>query len=393
MIKKIFLILLVLFSALVSVVAIKNPSAGTAAWQLLTNASHFKKDVPSDEVLGQLKTARGFVVNVYAEGLDRPRMMHITEAGDVIVSDIGSDSIVLLSDMDNDGQADSRTTLLDERNNPHGVVLHDGWLYFAEPDRISRVRFDSDSRQLIGDVETLIDELPFEGFHPLKTLAISAAEQLYFNVGSPCNNCLPDDERYSTLMRIELDGSGPTIVASGLRNSVGFDWTPWSKELFATENSRDMLGDNFPPDELNHIVDGGFYGWPYYHGDNQPDPAMGQDRVDLLAVTRPPSFQFRPHNAPLGIHFLRKIKSLPSIYQRSAVVALHGSWNRSDLDGYKVISLHWDDDGSIQSRDFLSGFLLDQKVLGRPAGVIQDAQGSVYISDDLAGRIYRVRPN
>ena len=198
---------------------------------------------------------------------------------------------------------------------------------------------------MTGVIEILIDNLPYEGFHPLKTLAIADDQHLIFNVGSPCNNCLPDDERYSTIMRVELDGSNPTIVATGLRNSVGFDWAPWSGQLFATENGRDMLGDNFPPDELNLIDEGGFYGWPYYHGDNQPDPTMGQDRPDLLAITRPPAFQFRPHNAPLGLHFLRITNALPAIYQRSAIVALHGSWNRSSLDGYKVTSLHWAEDG------------------------------------------------
>ena len=119
---------------------------------------------------------------------------------------------------------------------------------------------------------------------------------------------------------------------------------------------------------------------------------MWQDRPDLLAITRPPAFQFRPHNAPLGLHFLHATDPLPAIYQRSAIVALHGSWNRSSLDGYKVTSLHWAEDGNTHSRNFLSGFLVDQTVLGRPVGVIQDSQGSVYISDDLGGRIYRMRP-
>ena len=392
MIKKILLVFFILLLLLVIGMGIKNPSAALAVWQLFTNASHFQSDLPSDEVLPHLKAARGFTVELYAEGLDRPRMMRLTPAGDLIVSDIGSDSILLLIDSNNDGRIDSRKTLLADRHNPHGLVLHDGWLYFAEPDRISRVQFDDVNLAVTGVIEILIDNLPYEGFHPLKTLAIADDQHLIFNVGSPCNNCLPDDERYSTIMRVELDGSNPTIVATGLRNSVGFDWAPWSGQLFATENGRDMLGDNFPPDELNLIDEGGFYGWPYYHGDNQPDPAMGHDRPDLLAVARPPAFQFRPHNAPLGLHFLRITNALPAIYQRSAIVALHGSWNRSSLDGYKVTSLHWAEDGNIHSRDFLSGFLVDQTVLGRPVGVIQDSQGSVYISDDLGGRIYRVRP-
>ena len=173
--------------------------------------------------------------------------MHLTPAGDLIVSDIGSDSILLLIDRNNDGRIDGRKILLADRHNPHGLVLHDGWLYFAEPDRISRVQFDDVNLAVTGVIEILIDNLPYEGFHPLKTIAISDDQHLIFNVGSPCNNCLPDDERYSTIMRVELDGSNPTIVATGLRNSVGFDWAPWSGQLFATENGRDMLGDNFPP--------------------------------------------------------------------------------------------------------------------------------------------------
>jgi len=181
------------------------------------------------------------------------------------------------------------------------------------------------------------------------------------------------------------------IYARGLRNSVGFDWAPWSGELYATDNGRDMLGDDFPPDELNRIVKNGFYGWPYYHGDNVPDPEYGMQGLDLLASALRPAFKFRPHNAPLGIHFIRGVDYFPAGYAKSALVALHGSWNRSELDGYKVISLHWLADGSIQARDFITGFLSEKGIMGRPVSIAEDKAGQLYLTDDLGGRIYRIR--
>jgi len=185
------------------------------------------------------------------------------------------------------------------------------------------------------------------------------------------------------------------IYARGLRNSVGFDWAPWSGELYATDNGRDMLGDDFPPDELNLIVKEGFYGWPYLHGDNVPDPEFGEpafldENPEILASARLPSFKFRAHNAPLGIHFIKSTDNLPKAYSKTALVALHGSWNRSKLDGYKILSLHWNSDGSIESRDFMTGFLGDKGIVGRPVSIIENAAGQFYITDDLGGRIYRI---
>jgi glucose/arabinose dehydrogenase len=191
------------------------------------------------------------------------------------------------------------------------------------------------------------------------------------------------------MLTSELDGSNLQIHASGLRNSIDFDWAPWSGDLYATDNGRDMLGDDFPPDELNLIEKDGFYGWPYYHGDNVPDPEFGHIRPDLAETAIKPLYKLRAHNAPLGIHFV-EASDLPQGFQKTALVALHGSWNRSSLDGYKVLALHWDNQGNIQSSDFLTGFLTRDGIIGRPVDINQDKLGRIYISDDLAGRIYRV---
>jgi hypothetical protein len=197
-----------------------------------------------------------------------------------------------------------------------------------------------------------------------------------------------EDTRRATLMRFRPDGSEPEIIATGLRNSVGFDWAPWSGELYATDNGRDLLGDDFPPCELNRIERGGFYGWPWYNGDNVPDPDMGPDPLRDAREPIPPVHDFRPHNAPLGIAFV-DTAGWPDRFGRTALVALHGSWNRSSPDGYKVVSLHWTADG-IEERDFLTGFNRGGEILGRPVDIAQGPDGAIYISDDYAGAIYRV---
>jgi glucose/arabinose dehydrogenase len=211
---------------------------------------------------------------------------------------------------------------------------------------------------------------------------------LYVAQGSTCNVCTEQDDRRATMMRFQPDGSGGEIYATGLRNSVGFDWAPWSGDLYATDNGRDMLGDDFPPCELNLIEQGSFYGWPYFNGANLPDPDMGADPLADQRKPTSPVHGFRPHNAPLGITFIDST-GWPDGYERIALAALHGSWNRSSPDGYKVVSLHWTDSG-IEERDFLTGFNRDGDIAGRPVDVAQGPDGAIYISDDYAGAIYRV---
>jgi hypothetical protein len=179
-------------------------------------------------------------------------------------------------------------------------------------------------------------------------------------------------------------------VATGLRNSVGFDWQPETGDLYATDNGRDLLGDDFPPCELNRIVSGGFYGWPFANGARVPDPDFGAGREEEIAGSIPPVHEFRAHNAPLGIHFLRG-EHWPPPYRHAAIVALHGSWNRTRKDGYEVVSLHWGADGAIEERRFAAGFLReDGEVIGRPVDVAEGPDGAVYVSDDYAGAIYRI---
>jgi glucose/arabinose dehydrogenase len=261
----------------------------------------------------------------------------------------------------------------------------------GEGSQIRRVAFDQARGVATGGLEVVVDGLPDGGNHWTRTVAIGPDEKLYVTVGSSCNVCLEQDERRAAMLRYELDGSGYELFASGLRNAVDFAWHPRTGALYATDNGRDLLGNDFPPCELNRVVRGGFYGWPYRNGDNQTDPDFGGQRSDLEATAIGPEHEFRAHNAPLGIGFVDG-PAAPEAYRGAALVGLHGSWNRSKKDGYKVVSLHWLADGRIEERDFLVGFEVDEEVIGRPVDAALGPDGAFYVSDDYAGVVWRVAP-
>ena len=344
----------------------------------------------SDIVRQQYNVPDGFTLELYDANLPRARFLLFTPSGDLLVSRPHSGDILLLGrDADGDGKPDTRATLIEGLERPLGMDISGGWLYIAESNRVSRIRFDSDTGTVDGTLETVVEGLTDNGNHWSKTIRIGQDQKLYLAQGSTCNICEEEDSRRATLMRFQLDGSQPEIIATGLRNSVGFDWAPWNGALYATENGRDLLGDDLPPCELNQIEAGNFYGWPYFYGDNIADPDMGDDPFAKDRDPTAPAHNFRAHNAPLGMTFLDP-NTLPPPYERAALVALHGSWNRSSPDGYKVVSLHWGTDG-IEERDFLTGFNRDGTISGRPVDVAQGPDGAIYISDDYAGAIYRVR--
>ncbi|MFT4517987.1 MAG: glucose/arabinose dehydrogenase [Halioglobus sp.] len=348
------------------------------------------------KVRQRYQVPEGFNVQLYVSDLPKARFMHFTTAGDLLVSRPHAGDIILLRrDANGDGSPDGRETLIEGLKRPLGLETDNNWLYIAESNRIGRILFDAATGSLEGPMHTVIGDLTDEGNHWSKTIRIGPDKKLYLAQGSTCNVCEEEDTRRATLMRFALDGSAPETIATGLRNSVGFDWAPFSGELFATDNGRDLLGDNFPHCELNRIEDGGFYGWPYFNDDNQQDPDMGEDPLAGQRDPIAPSHNFRPHNAPLGITFLRG-DTLPEAYKRTALVALHGSWNRSSPDGYKVVSLHFGETveagevPEIQERDFLSGFNAAGEISGRPVDVAQGPGGAIYVSDDYAGAIYRI---
>jgi glucose/arabinose dehydrogenase len=347
------------------------------------------RDAPSAEALGRIELPEGFRIGLFAEGIPNPRMLRFTPAGDLLVSSPRSGSVLLLrADADGDGRSDGRSTLVEGLDRPHGLDLRDGWLYVAETDGVGRIRLDASGRRSQGGYERVLDGLPGGGNHYTRTLRFGPDGWMYVSIGSSCNVCEESDPLRASIVRARPDGSGLEIFATGLRNAVGFDWRPETGELYATDNGRDLLGDDFPPCELNRVERGGFYGWPYANGERRLDPDLGPGHEAEALRSIPPVHSFRAHNAPLGIHFLGERQ--PPAYRGAALVALHGSWNRTRKDGYRVVSLHWQPDGTIEERDFAVGFERNEQVIGRPVDVIEGPDAAIYVSDDYAGAVYRI---
>ena len=346
---------------------------------------------PDAELQRRIALPPGFSIRVFADGISNARFLRFTASGALLVSSPREGAIFLLEpDRDGDGRSDGMRALLDGLDRPHGMDFRDGWLYVAEAGAIRRGRFDPANGTVAGELETVVPGLPDTGNHWTKTLRFGPDGWMYLSIGSSCNVCLEDDPRRAAMLRFRPDGTGEQLYATGLRNSVGFDWRPGTGELWAVDNGRDLLGDDLPPGELNQIVEGGFYGWPFVHGADLVDPDFGAGREAERRAALAPEHGFVAHVAPLGMTFYRG-RVLPAQYRGAAFVAQHGSWNRSEKSGYRVVSLHWDAaSGQIRESDFAVGFELDEQVVGRPVDIQEGPDGALYISDDYAGAIYRV---
>lgn len=355
------------------------------------NPPLIKKDTPSQTLLQQrLKLPPGFSISVFWDDLPGARMLRITPNGDLLVSLPDQGKIVLLQhDKNGNGLPDGIWDIVTNLNLPHGLDLYNDWLYVAETDAIGRIRFDYNTRLTSGSYERLITDIPGGGNHWSRTLRFGPDFLMYVSVGSSCNVCEETNPLRAAILRYKPNGDGQEIFATGLRNTVGFAWRPGTKTLYGVDNGRDFLGDDFPPCELNRIKLGKFYGWPYANGNNIPDPDFGNGHKQIIQSSVTPVHQFAAHSAPLGITFLRGLE-LPEQYRGAALVALHGSWNRSSRIGYEIVSLHFDALGTISQRPFIQGFEMDEDVIGRPVDIAEAPDGSIYISDDFTGTVYRV---
>ncbi|MEH6912135.1 MAG: PQQ-dependent sugar dehydrogenase [Oceanicoccus sp.] len=348
------------------------------------------KEFDATTVGTRIMVPEGFSIGLYAEKVENARLLTFTRSGDLLVANPNLDQIILLErDENGDGKADGRRVVINQLNGPNGMDFFDDWLYIAETDAIGRIKFDHKNGTTIGDYQRVVTGLQPGGNHWRKTLRFGDDGLMYVTMGSSCNVCEEEDERRGTMVRYNPDGSNEEIFARGLRNSAGFDWSPVDGKIYATDNGRDLLGDNFPYCELNKVEQGNHYGWPYANNDKVADPDFGKGNEAIIESSIAPAFNFQPHNAPLGITFIRG-KSFPQEYHNVAIVALHGSWNRTDKDGYKVVTLHTGENNQIIEKDFLSGLLQGDNAIGRPADVAEGPDGAIYISDDYANVIYRV---
>jgi glucose/arabinose dehydrogenase len=358
-----------------------------APWRSLVGS---EAPIQESEFQRRARVPEGFSVGVYAEGIRNARFLRFTPAGDLLVSSPREGGIFLLErDGDGDGHADGVRMLIEGLNRPHGMDLKGEWLYVAETTRVLRVRFDAEGRGVNGSLEPVVEGLPEGGNHWTRTVRFGPDGLLYVSVGSSCNVCIEEDPRRAAIVRYRPDGTGEEIFATGLRNAVGFDWHPGTGELYATDNGRDLLGDDFPPCELDRVVRGGFYGWPHANGNRVPDPDFGSGYEEQVRTSLPPAHAFGPHTAPLGMTFYRGSR-FPERYRGAAFAALHGSWNRTRKSGYKVVLVEWDGEGGIRESDFLTGLEVDEHVIGRPVDVAVGPDGALYVSDDYAGAVYRI---
>jgi len=328
-----------------------------------------------------LEVPAGFTIDELATGLDGVRTLKIGPDDQLYAVQSDDGRVVRLDPTTGDGP----TEVVGDLNRPYGLAFHDGWMYVGERHQVVRYR-GPDYRTS----EIVVPGLPTGGGHWTREIVFGDDGLLYVSVGSSCNVCEEDDERRAAILRYAPDGSGYQRFAWGLRNSVGLDFHPQTGELYATDNGRDLLGDDIPPCELNRVLEGGFYGWPFAYGDRIPDPDYGVDHSEQIAGSQPPEHGFGAHTAPLGMVFYRGT-AFPEPYRSSAYVAQHGSWNRSVKSGYRVVRLEWDAQGRVSETDFVLGFERDEQVIGRPVDVAVGPEGALYISDDYSGTIYRVR--
>ncbi|PTA68147.1 PQQ-dependent sugar dehydrogenase [Deinococcus arcticus] len=331
----------------------------------------------------------GFSVTPYAEGFRKPRLMAVAGNGDVLLSDTGAGTVYVLPDRNGDGAADRKEVYASGLNQPHGLALHGGFLYVANTDGVVRFPYAAGDVKASGPAQPVVS-LPGGGGHSTRTVVFGPDGRMYVSVGSTCNVCEETDARRAAVWVYDADGSNGRLFASGLRNAVGLEW--FGGQLYATNNGRDQLGDDIPPEAFWRLSDGGFYGWPYCYPTQPGQPQVwdsnfGKRTAATCTGAVPALALTTAHSAPLGLAFYTG-KTFPARYQGQMFVALHGSWNRTEKSGYKVITV---DPQTGQSADFLTGFLKGGAVSGRPVDLAVTPDGALLLTDDGAGRVWRIQ--
>ena len=345
---------------------------------------------PAPAVPAELVAPAGFTVTVFASDVTNGRLMAVSPDGVLFVARQSKGDVVALPDRDKNGKADSVDVVAANLARPHSVTFNGGYLYIATNPAILRVKYANG--KVDGTPEKFIDLPLSTTSHWTRTMAFGRDGKLYVAIGSSCNVCEEDDPRRTTIMVYNADGSGGRPFARGLRNVIGFDWDPGTGVLWADDMGEDGHGEEKPADEINRIEDGKHYGWPYFIDNNEPNAKLTAAKsAPKAAEVTPPALALQPHSSPIDLRFYTGT-SFPAQYRGAMFVALHGSSaaaRKERLPG-RVVRVTFKDGTPTGVEDFVTGWMKDGQVLGRPAGLITGADGALYMSDDNKGFVYRV---
>ena len=356
------------------------------------SAARPERREPTDALIKTLKMPPGFSINVFARGLGDARMLLVTDDGSVLLTRPQQGDVLRLRDTDGDGVAEKPERIVHDLEMVHGIALRDGQLYLATPETVYVMPLEAgrDARP-----RALIRNLPEGAGHVNRTLGFAPDGALFVTVGSTCNDCKETNPEHATILRADAKTGERRIFARGLRNTIGFGWHPTTHELYGMDHGSDWRGNDLPPEELNHLLDGKDYGWPYVYGkrvvDQVSDDPPGATKEEYAAKTEPAALTYQAHSAPIGMVFYTG-SQFPPDYKGDAFVAFHGSWNRDPPTGYKVARIHFENLRPVGFQDFVVGFLAadGKSQFGRPAGIAVAKDGALLFSDDSNGVIYRV---
>ncbi|MCL1045598.1 PQQ-dependent sugar dehydrogenase [Shewanella electrodiphila] len=335
----------------------------------------------------QIVLPAGFSIDVYAENVENARQMALGDNGTLFVGSRRAGNLYALIDTNKDFKADKQIVLAKDLFLPSGITFHDGSLYVAEVDKIWRYRDIEKHLPNVPEPELVYDQLPDKSHHGWKFIKFGPDGNLYIPVGAPCNVC-DDALPFASILKLDVDTKETTIVAKGVRNSVGFDFHPDTGELWFTDNGRDMMGDDLPDDELNRVSqEGQHFGFPYVHNANVKDPEFYD--AEKAKLNTPPALNLGAHVAALGMEFYQG-EQFPAEYKGRIFIAQHGSWNRSSKVGYRIMQVTLDGNKVSDYQPFASGWLQGEVSWGRPVAVLTMPDGSMLVSDDAANAVYRI---
>jgi len=357
---------------------------GLAIGSLLVFALTSSASAESGPDLDDIRLPSGFSIELYTNEVPNARSLALGEQGTIFVATRKDGRVYAVVAREN--EAPRVVTIAKDLNMPNGVAFHDGNLYVAEVSRISRYSDIESSLESIPEPEVVNETFPSERHHGWRYIDFGLDGKLYISIGVPCNIC--KKEGFGNITRLNADGSGKEIVATGIRNSVGFTWHPETGEMWFTDNGRDMLGDDVPADELNHLRSfGAHFGYPFCHAGEISDPEFGEQGKcrDFTA----PALKLGPHVAALGLKFYTG-DMFPPKYRGQLFIAEHGSWNRSEKIGYRIMLVRMGDNGPSGYEVFADGWLKGDEVSGRPVDLLFLDDGSMLVSDDKSGSIYRI---